>query len=197
PPLIVMEVGNTTVTVNTYHGDTGEVGGKRVAIDAPPVIIDGRTLVPLRFIAETIGFTVEWVDGRVYLYSALYESNITGSDPGDSLLYWNGFDFGPNLEYAEEHTSQGDPGEYLNAAEGAKLIFDAMKANGNIPAYSDSLQYTMTLVDLADINGEECYVYRLDVDEPSGTIGAAYAYAYQSVNIYMQGQGGQWVMIEY
>lgn len=68
-----------------------------------------------------------------------------------------------------------------------------MRDHGNIPEYSDETQYTMTLVDLVDIEGEECYLYRLDPDEPTGTIGAAYAYAYQSGNIYMQGQGGQWV----
>jgi hypothetical protein len=111
----------------------------------------------------------------------------------DDLPYWNGFDFGPNLEYGEEYEIQGDPGEYLNAAEGAKLTFDTMRDNDNVPNYSDDTQYTMTLVDLDDIEGEECYVYRLDVDEPTGTIGAAYAFAYQSGNIYMQGYGGQWL----
>lgn len=199
-PLIVMEVGNPTVTINYYNGDTGNLEVTNVTIDSPPVIIDGRTLVPLRFIAETIGFTVEWDNGTVFLYSALYDAggrgDVFGSDSGDDLPYWNGLDFGPNLEYDEEYVIPSDPGEYLNAAEGAKLTFDTMKANGNIPAYSDGLHYTMTLIDLSDINGEECYVYRLDVDEPSGTIGAAYAYAYQSGNIYMQGQGGQWVIPE-
>jgi len=70
-PLIIMEVGNKTVTVNSYNGATGDFGGKRVTIDSPPIIIDGRTLVPLRFIAETIGFTVEWDNGAVFLYSGL------------------------------------------------------------------------------------------------------------------------------
>lgn len=102
-------------------------------------------------------------------------------------------DSGSNLGYAEEYTIQGDLGDYLNASEAAKLTFDTMRDHGNIPEYSDETQYTMTLVDLVDIEGEECYLYRLDPDEPTGTIGAAYAYAYQSGNIYMQGQGGQWV----
>lgn len=123
----------------------------------------------------------------------------TGDDPGDPSLddseplWWNGFDFGPNLEYAEEYIIQGDPGEYLNVVEAAKQTFDTMRDIGSIPEYSDDTQYTMTLVDLRDIEGEECYVYRLDVDEPTGTIGAAYAYAYQSGNIYMEGYGGQFV----
>ena len=118
-----------------------------------------------------------------------------GDDFEDDLPPWNGFDFGRNLEYREEHTLQGDPGEYLSTFEAAKVTFDTAKENGNIPDYSDSTEYSMVLVDLEDIEGEECYLYRLDVDEPSGTVGAAYAYAYQSGNIYMQGHGGRFVLI--
>ncbi len=118
------------------------------------------------------------------------DQNAEDSEPP----YWNGFDFGPNLEYTEEHLSVGDPGDYLNAAEAAKLTFDTMRDKGNVPEYSDSAHYTMTLIDITDIEGEECYLYRLDVESPDGTNGAAYAYAYQSGNIYMQGQGGQWVL---
>jgi hypothetical protein len=108
--------------------------------------------------------------------------------------YWNGLDMGPNVVYAEEYASKADHGDYMNAAEAAKETFDTMKAKGNIPEYSDNLEYTMTLVDITDIEGEECYVYRLDVDEPTGTLGAAYAYAYESGTIYMQGMGDAWMI---
>jgi len=113
----------------------------------------------------------------------------------DDLPYWNGFDFGPNLEYGEEYEIQGDPGEYMNALEAAKHTFNIARDNGNIPEYSDNTEYVMTLVALESIDGEECYVYRLDIDEATGTLGAAYAFAYQSGNIYMQGYGGQYVLI--
>lgn len=118
--------------------------------------------------------------------------NSNNKDGGDDMPDWNGFDFGPNLEYAEEYEIEGDHGDYLPAWEAAKLTFDTMRDNGNISNYSDSSEYTMTLVDLTDIEGEECYVFTLDWD--SDTEGAAYAYAYQSGNIYMQGQMGIWVM---
>ena len=98
-----------------------------------------------------------------------------------------------NFEYIEEYEIQGDSGDYLNAAEAAILTFDMVKNNGSIPDYSDNTVYTMVLVDLTDIDGEECYVYRLDVADPTGTIGAAYAYAYQSGNVYIQGEGNKWV----
>ena len=45
-----LKIGDDTVTVN----------GEEQTIDAPPVIINERTLVPLRFIAEMFGSNVGW-----------------------------------------------------------------------------------------------------------------------------------------
>jgi hypothetical protein len=47
---IELNIGNTAVYVN----------GKEVKTDVAPLIKDSRTFVPLRFIAETMGFNVEW-----------------------------------------------------------------------------------------------------------------------------------------
>lgn len=124
------------------------------------------------------------------------DADAGGSLEGDGdngVDYWNDIDFGANLGYTEEYKLESDPGGSMNAAEAAKFTFDAMRDSKHVPEYSDSTQYQMVLADLQNINGEECYVYRLEVDEPTGTIGAAYAYAYQTGNIYMQGYGGQWV----
>ncbi len=49
--MIVLQIGNQTAFVN----------GKAQILDAPPLIIQGRTLIPVRFIAEAFGATVEWV----------------------------------------------------------------------------------------------------------------------------------------
>lgn len=42
----------------------GEVNGAKVKIDAPPVIIDGSTFVPLRFIAEAFDAEVRWKEPK-------------------------------------------------------------------------------------------------------------------------------------
>ena len=118
---------------------------------------------------------------------------------GDEPPWWDGFDFGPNLAYSEEYQIASDSGEHLNAAEAAKLTFDTMRDKGFIPEYSDDAQYMMVLVDLTEIEGEECYIYRLDIDDEhnnDGTLGAAYAYARRSGNIYIEGQMSQWVIPE-
>jgi hypothetical protein len=132
-----------------------------------------------------------------YAGSAFYVAHAGGQgdmedDDSDDLAYWNGFDFGPNLTYAEEHQLQGDPGDYLNAAEAAKLTFDLAKIEGQISDYSDDSEYAMTLTDLAEIDGQESYVYRCE----GGGMGATFAYAYQVGRVYVQVQGGQWVRLD-
>ena len=47
---IILTVGETSYTVN----------GSNRTMDAAPVIIDNRTMVPLRFIAEALGAEVSW-----------------------------------------------------------------------------------------------------------------------------------------
>jgi hypothetical protein len=37
------------------------VGKKVTSLDSPPIIENGRTFVPLRFIAESFGAEVEWI----------------------------------------------------------------------------------------------------------------------------------------
>jgi len=75
--ILVMTVNDPYVKVNSYNGNTGTVSERMVLVDVPPVNLNGRVLVPLRFIAETIGFTVEWDEASqtVFLVSALYEQN--------------------------------------------------------------------------------------------------------------------------
>ena len=47
--------------------DFSSAEAELVALDAPPVIVGDRTFVPLRFIAESFGVDVDFVDGVVFL----------------------------------------------------------------------------------------------------------------------------------
>lgn len=53
-------IGGDTLTVS--DSVTGKVL-KTVPLDASPIEKDGRTCVPVRFLAESLGLTVEWDDG--------------------------------------------------------------------------------------------------------------------------------------
>lgn len=55
-------VGDTTVTLIVNY-PRGDVNGNDVQLDVPPKIINGRTMVPVRFIAEALGCKVDW-DGN-------------------------------------------------------------------------------------------------------------------------------------
>ena len=48
--VVVLIVGDNAPTIN----------GQVIPIDQPGIIVDGRTLAPLRFVAEAFGGTVEW-----------------------------------------------------------------------------------------------------------------------------------------
>ena len=59
----VTAVKGETVVVLTIGSHTPTINGETVTIDQPGVIVNGRTLAPLRFVAEAFGGTVEW-DGE-------------------------------------------------------------------------------------------------------------------------------------
>ena len=52
---IEMPIGKKTVNV----------GGKMVELDQPAVVVNGRAMVPLRFISEALGARVEWNEAQV------------------------------------------------------------------------------------------------------------------------------------
>lgn len=62
---IILHVGQKSATVN----------GVDKTLDVAPVIVDGRTLVPLRFIAEALGAKVEWDGGEQRIYADIEWGN--------------------------------------------------------------------------------------------------------------------------
>ncbi len=67
--------------------------GNKVECDQPPVVVDGRTLVPLRAVAETVGAEVEWNDenrtvsietGLIGLLITIGENQMTVNNKSDN-----------------------------------------------------------------------------------------------------------------
>lgn len=70
---VLWEEATKKVTVN-YNGKCVEfyvgnnayyVDGNEMSLDSPPVILNNRTYIPIRFLAEDIGFNVEYNNGVV------------------------------------------------------------------------------------------------------------------------------------
>ena len=58
-----MQIGSTKAIINN----------KVVNLDAPPEIKDGRTFVPIRFVSEALGATVDWNEKtRTVMITRLY-----------------------------------------------------------------------------------------------------------------------------
>ncbi len=57
--VITVKLGERTIQL-TLNAKTATIDGKEVALDAPPVLIGGRTMVPVRFIAEAFGAEVAY-----------------------------------------------------------------------------------------------------------------------------------------
>lgn len=84
-PTIIMTIGNTTAYYEKYVAEIEERVSYEAALDSPPVLINDRTFVPLRFISEAVGYTVDYnVDSAdVYLFSPEYMENQIGEGIGE------------------------------------------------------------------------------------------------------------------
>ena len=77
PLTIIFETLNATVeweeetqTITARRGDTtiimqvgsenASINGNYASVDVAPMIVNDRTLVPIRFVSESLGATVDW-----------------------------------------------------------------------------------------------------------------------------------------
>ena len=65
-----------TVIRLPVNQNTAEVNGRTVTLDIPAMLIRGRTMVPLRFVAESLGAAVSWDDSARLV-------RIATASPGD------------------------------------------------------------------------------------------------------------------
>lgn len=64
---ISIEKGDRLIAM-TIGGKTATVNGETVTLDTPSVAVDGRTLVPLRFVSEALGEPVKWDSVNQYIW---------------------------------------------------------------------------------------------------------------------------------
>lgn len=60
--------GKTTI-VFQVDSSTATVNGGKITLDAPPIVVDGITMVPLRMATSTLNASVAWDNGTVYINS--------------------------------------------------------------------------------------------------------------------------------
>jgi len=57
----VMKNAKLVKIVLTLNNTTAVLNGNRMAIDTPATLVNNRTMVPLRFVAESLGVKVDWI----------------------------------------------------------------------------------------------------------------------------------------
>ena len=81
------------VTLVTKADDAQQImvtiNGQYIKFDQPPIIINGRTLVPLRAIFENLGATVDW-DDKTQTVTAKRGTTTVSLTVGDNNLFVNG-----------------------------------------------------------------------------------------------------------
>lgn len=67
-----IEVTKDSTTIELYfNSKTAKVNGQETSLDVPPTVVNNRTLVPVRFISETLGANVMWDAGTQSVFVAL------------------------------------------------------------------------------------------------------------------------------
>lgn len=80
--IIQLTIGSTKAYVNF----------KEVTLDQPPVIENGRTLVPVRFIAETLDILVDW-NSKDQTVSLIFDNKEIDLKIGSTIAYVNGSEY--------------------------------------------------------------------------------------------------------
>ena len=153
--LPVVQADNTQITVT--------INNQQIQFDQPPIIIDGRTLVPLRAIFEGLGATVDW-NGNTQTVTAKRENTTVKITIGDNKLYVNGNTV--NLDVPAQIISDRTlvPVRAVSEAFDCKVDWDSNKHNVSISntSYTNNDSVTKpqkyiynryaTLFDLSGIN---------------------------------------------
>lgn len=102
---------NTQTAISVRKGDVVSVGigghyltvnGEQKLLDSPPVVISGRTLVPVRAIAESFNCDVEWYDyGTSQVVDINRKDTINNMENKDGLVI--GYSECPPFSYYDEY----------------------------------------------------------------------------------------------
>ncbi|SDW04400.1 stage II sporulation protein P [Paenibacillus sp. CF384] len=73
--------GDKTTIVLPINGTYAIQDGKMLRLEQPPIVINGVTLLPIRFVAENLGLLVKWDASAYAVRLWRTNSDVSGSDP--------------------------------------------------------------------------------------------------------------------
>jgi len=120
---VSLQVGSLQATSN----------GKPITLDCPPKIIDGRTMVPLRFVAEALGANVRY-DPPTQTISIVTQSSSGGGELSSAAIAAK---VGPSVVFITAMDANGKPvttGSGVIASADGKIItnYHAIRGAGSV-----------------------------------------------------------------
>ena len=106
----VVVMSNGKIMIFTINSPKVYVGSTSVTLDSPPVIVNDRTLVPIRFISENLGYEVFWNDETRTVV-------ISGSEPDNSNSIEN-----ENTNSDINADTDGNIGENNNSSDAVQPV---------------------------------------------------------------------------
>jgi hypothetical protein len=158
--VIKLKIGSLYPTIN------GQVN----KIDVPSQILNSRTLVPLRFVSESLGADVEWVERERDIYITIFE-------PFYDKYFETTFSGDVIYEYNEN--------EFINKAE----ILELNQEIVNTTLYTSLLDPDLVFIgsqhySVRDINGKHFGIYLSTFGELVKNGHDSYAYSDYAIEIY-------------
>ena len=119
--------------------NTAKIDGKTAGLDAAPVIADGRTLVPARFVSEAFGYKVEWKEARQSVYIWTINEGLLASLRNfesladEELIKWLASLYDVKSGGFYFAASARDTAGFGPTIEGTNWVLDILKTIGIIP----------------------------------------------------------------
>lgn len=156
--IATLNYGEDTVRL-VIDSNTAYLNDAPNTLDAAPVIINGRTMLPIRFIAESFGFDVAWDSAESKITISKGATENTEDEPtmmqqdnnSSSKILVAYFDYSENI-------SEPD----VDAVTSASLNSPTQNASGNIQVIANEIK-EKTGADIISIKVSEPYHFNYDV----------------------------------
>ena len=169
---IILQIGSKEAMVN----------GSKVALDSSLVIVNGRTLVPVRFVAENLGASVAWDNAartvsinysrQLNMARTIYKDDVNGEKQVlSSIDAQYGWDYARTL--AKLSSAKDGRGFHMGGTakgkEAMDLAFNTFKSLGYTPEYDEFPLYGWNYTD-SSLMLENYPTMKLDVVSQPGTV---------------------------
>ncbi len=142
-------------------GDTSAAkNGAKITLDAPPRILDGRTLVPLRFIGEALGCQVNWDDStQTVSISDAPPGTSPGSEPANppqpapvAIGQWEYKT--RDVPYSNNVWNiPGEPVVSFSKENSMVLVVDESGSGGDEFVYGKPIKFMLEMINTSDVGG--------------------------------------------